>query len=308
MSPDQHTNQELMLDVGDGHQLYVQDWGNPDAKTPIIFLHGGPGGACRDGQKQRFEPAQQRVIFFDQRGAGKSTPTGSIEHNTIDKLIEDIVTLLDHFKLETVILNGGSWGSTLALAFGLKHPERVSAMVLNGIYTASKFETDYLDNGGFKTHYPEVWDAYVGRAPQQHADDPSAYHYAMAFGEDPELAKKSIYAYSELESSLVHLDDRRTPQEYDTFDSNSMKIELHYLKNGCFMPDRYILDNAHKLTMPIWLVQGRYDMVCPPITAYELDKRLPNSTLIMVTAGHVSSDRAIYDVSRTILLQLTEFK
>jgi proline iminopeptidase len=304
MTPDQHTSQEFFLDVGDGHQLYVQDWGKKDASIPILFLHGGPGASVSDRHKQRFDPVRQRVIFFDQRGAGKSLPKGSIEHNTTKHLIADIETLADHLLMKKFIVTGGSWGSCLALGYALEHPSRIHAMVLSGIYTASRRETDYLDQGGFRNHFPEVWERYTDRAPKEYADNPSEYHYKQAFGKDPEAAKKSIYAYSEMEGSLLFLDDRRTPMEYDTFDPDDMKIELHYLKHGCFMPDRYILKNAHALTMPIWLVQGRYDMVCPPITAYELSKKLPNGQLLWTMAGH-GNDRPNYDVMRTLLLQLT---
>ncbi|MDB5170403.1 MAG: putative proline iminopeptidase [Candidatus Saccharibacteria bacterium] len=293
-----------MLNVGDGHDLYVQDWGNKDAKTPIVFLHGGPGAGVKDRHKQRFDPKKQRLIFFDQRGAGKSSPKGSIEHNTTQDLVEDIEKLAKHLKLDTFIITGGSWGVCLAFAYAFKYPERVTAMVLSGIYTATRAETEHIDNGGFRSYYPDVWENYVNRAPKEYADDPSSFHYAQALGNDAEAAKASIYAYSELEGSLLSLDDRYTPENFEEFDPNNMKIELHYLANNCFIPEGYIAQNAPKLTMPIWLVQGRYDMVCPPITAYNLNKQLKNSHLIWTVAGH-GNDRANYDVMRTILLQAT---
>lgn len=304
MTPDQHTNQEFFLDVGDGHQLYVQDWGKKDAKTPVIFLHGGPGAGVNDRHKQRFAPANQRVIFFDQRGSGKSLPQGSIEKNTTHELVEDIEKLADYLDLEKFVLTGASWGSCLALVYALEHPERIHSMVLSGIYTASKAETDFIDKGGFRDFFPDLWEHYKDSAPKEYAHDPSEYHYKKAFGNDREEAKKSIYSYAMLESSLMSLDDRFTPVSYDDFDPDHMKIELHYLKHNGFLPDRYILDNAHKLIMPIWLVQGRYDMVCPPVTAYELSKQLRNSHLIWAMAGH-GSDRSNYDVIRSLLLQIT---
>ena len=254
MTPDEHTNQEFFLDVGDGHQIYVQDWGKKDAKTPIIFLHGGPGGGTSNGQKQRFDAAQQRVIFFDQRGSGKSLPTGSIENNTTAHLIEDIETLTQHLNIKEFIITGGSWGSCLGLAYTLKHPKKVKALVLSGIYTASSTETAYIDNGGFSEFFPDIWQTYIDSVPKEFAGDPSAYHYKQAFGSDPEAAKRSIYAYAELEGSLLSLDDRHTPQDYATFDPLSMKIELHYLKNNGFLPENYILDNAHKIQTETWLV------------------------------------------------------
>lgn len=305
MNPDKYTNQELTLAVGDGHELYIQDWGKKDAQYPIIFLHGGPGDGIYDNYKQRYEPTKQRVIFFDQRGSGKSTPTGSVQNNTTGKLVDDIKKITDHFKLDKYIIAGGSWGSTLALAFAIKYPNDIHAMVLGGIYAGTKDETDFLFKGGYKSFFPDVWEAFLGRTPKEHHSDPFAYHINNAFSADETRAKKSIYAFAQVERALLKLDDRFLPEKYEDFDPNGMKIEMHYIKNNCFLPDGYILKNAHKLKMPIWLVQGRYDAVCPPITAYNLNKKLPNSELIWTTAGH-GNDRANYDVIRTILLSLTK--
>jgi proline iminopeptidase len=305
MTPDEHTINELFIDVGDGHQLYVQDWGNKKAITPIINLHGGPGGGAYDGNKQLFDPGQQRVIFFDQRGAGKSLPKGSLEHNTTADLVDDIEKIANHFKLKQFIITGGSWGSCLALAYALKYPKRLKAMVLRGIYTGSQAETDYLDKGEWRAFFPDVWDAYLSRTPKAYHDNPSAYHYQQLKSKDPAKVKAAAYAYGEVEGSLISLDDRHVAEKFDEFDPDGMRIELHYLANGCFMPDRYILDNAHKLAMPIWLVQGRYDFVCPPQTAYELSRRTPKAQLVWSVAGHRGSDRGIYEIMRALLLQLT---
>jgi proline iminopeptidase len=304
MNPDKFTIAEHYIEVGDGHTLYVQDWGNKDAKIPIVFLHGGPGGGVGDRHKQRFVPEQERVIFFDQRGAGKSVPMGSLEHNTTADLVEDIEKIAKQLKLDTFILAGGSWGSTLALAYGLKYPQRVHTMVIDGIFAGTQAETDYLDNGEWRTFFPDIWDKYLEQTPKQWHHNPTAYHHKNMFGSDPVKAKQSAYAYAQVESALLALDDRFTPYDFDEYDPSAITIEAFYLKNGCFMPDQHILKNAHKLTMPIWLVQGRYDMVCPPVTAYSLHKKLPNSQLIWVTAGH-GNDRPKYDVIRSLLLQMT---
>jgi len=305
MTPDEHTLSEQMLAVGDGHELYVYDWGNPAASVPIVFLHGGPGAGIKDRYKATFDPAVQRVIFFDQRGCGKSTPYGSLEHNTTWEQIEDIEKIAETFGLETCIITGGSWGSCLALAYALKYPGRVKAMVLRGIFTGSQAEVDYLDKGHFATHFPDVWDRYLDATPAKYHDDPGKYHTTRILGDDVEAARESAYAYGNLEGALLALDDRFTPPTFDdTYDPVLSKLEIHYMVNRCFMPDRYIMDNAHKLKMPIWLIQGRYDFVCPPVTAYELNEKLPNSHLIWTTAGH-GNDRPNYDVNRTILLQMT---
>lgn len=218
-------------------------------------------------------------------------------------MIEDIRKIAEFHKLDKFILTGGSWGSCLALAYGLTYPKHIYAMVLRGIFTGSQKEIDYLDKGGYRSFFPDVWDKFVDETPDSHKHDPSAYHFVKAL-RDGEEAKKSAYAYGNSEAALLNLDDRFAPEDYEEYDPAGMRIEIHYLKNRCFLEDKYILNNAHKLTMPIWLIQGRYDMVCPPITAYELNKRLPNGELIWTVAGH-GNDRANYDVNRTLLLQLT---
>lgn len=305
MTKDEFTIVETFLDVGDGHQLYVQDWGNKDAKTPVIFLHGGPGGNVYGKHKQQFDPQKQRVIYFDQRGAGQSKPGGSLVNNTTQKLVEDIEKIANHFKLGEFIITGGSWGSCLALAYALKYPKKVKAMVLRGIFTGSKEEINWIDQGRFKAFFPEVWEKYIEAVPQKYRSDPGKYHFTRALGTGVD-AKKSAYAYENLEGSLLSLDDRYKPEDFRKYNPSGIRIEIQYLANGCFMPDKYILDNAHKLEMPIWLIQGRYDMVCPPWAAYELNKRLPNGHLAWTVAGHHGSERANYDLLRALVIQLSE--
>lgn len=305
MTPDSHTIQETFLEVGDGHTLYIHDWGNKTAKTPIIFLHGGPGDQSKDRHKLPFDPTRQRVIFFDQRGSGRSLPYGSLEHNTTQDLVEDIEKIASHLKLDKFILTGGSWGSCLALAYGLAHPERITAMVLSGIYTGSQAENDWILTGRFRTFFPDAWDAYLAATPKAHHANPSAYHYQRVMSGDEAAARESGYAYQTLEGSILSLDDRFTPGDPATYDPSSARIEMHYMRERCFMPDRYILNNAHKLTMPVWLVQGRYDMVCPPATAYELHQRLPNGELVWTTSGH-RAEHEPHSVMHSLLLQLSQ--
>ena len=304
MTPDRHTNQELMLEVGNGHSLYVHDWGNKDAKTPIFVLHGGPGSSCKDKLKMDFDPARQRVIFHDQRGCGRSTPSGSLEHNTTDELLGDINAIADKLGIERFVITGGSWGSCLALAYAIKHPKRLQAMVLRGIFTGSQAEIDWIDNGLFRTFYPEVWQQYLETTPVEHQSNPSAYHHQQALSADPATSKRSAYAYSNLEGAVLSFDDRYTPEPYDDFDPAGAIIEMHYLQNRCFLPDRYILDNATNVKVPVWLVQGRYDMVCPPAGAYALHNTLPESELFFTMDGHRAGHET-WNLMRSILKQVT---
>lgn len=305
MTPDEYTIEEIYLSVGDGHELYVQDWGNPSTKKPILFLHGGPGMGCSDHYKKQFDGTKQRIIFFDQRGSGKSRPFGSLKDNTTQHLVDDIKKILNHLELESVVITGNSWGACLALAFGIEYPEMVSEMILKGIFTGSQAEIDWINQGHFAPFYPDVWDRYLDMTPAKYHNDPTAYHFERALGKNGAAAKQSAYAFSCLEGALLSLDDRFTPYPFETFDPDfGTNIEMHYLSNRCFMPDRYILENAHKLSMPVWLVQGRYDMVCPPATAYELAAKIPDCQLVWTVSGH-SSERSVYDVARVLLLQAT---
>ncbi len=303
MTPDEFTNQEFYLDVGDGHRIYVHDWGKANAKLPILFLHGGPGYHCTDRNKTAFDPSTQRVIFHDQRGAGRSQPYGSLEHNSTQALVADIEKLAKHLKLEQFIVTGGSWGSALAFYYAIDHPKRVAAMVLDGVLTLAQDEIDWITKGKFRTFFPEAWEAFLAATPKDHQSDPSSYHVQRILGEDIETAKASAYAYQNLEGALIRLDDRFRPENYDEYDPAGTRLETYYIANHAFVPEKYVFKNVTKLSMPIWLVQGRYDIIAPPYIAHELNQVLPNSHVIWTVSGHADS-REAWNIKRTLFLQL----
>ncbi len=286
MNKDEYTNQELIIPVGDGHELYVQDWGNKSSDVVIFQLHGGPGSASKDKYKQAYDPTTQRVIFHDQRGCGKSTPYGSLHNNTSDDLVEDIVKIADKLAINRFVLYGTSWGSTLALLFAIAHPERVSQLVIGGIFTGSKNEIDWLDKGFMKTHYPDIWQKYVESTPDKYRDNPSRYHFKRVLEGDAHEQKESGFAYDNLESGVTLFDDRPSIEDFDTYDHIGIRIEIHYLANNYFVPDRYVFNNAEKIIMPVHIVQGRYDMVCPPQVAYELYQLLPDANIYWTLSNH----------------------
>jgi proline iminopeptidase len=307
MTPDGSTIKELYLEVGDGHELYIHDWGNKNADRVIIFLHGGPGAACTDSLKQFYNPKTQRVIFFDQRGSGKSKPAGKTEHNTTADLVADISKVANKLKLEKFILHGRSWGSCLALCYAIKYPERVDSILTGGIFLGTKHELDFDDRGDrYKTFFPDVWQRFLSNTLKSEHQAPITYHMKQVLNGGDIEAKKSAFTYSELILGVLRLDDRARPIDFDKFDVNSTKVEARYKLNNCFLSDNYIMDNAKGLSMPIWIIQGRYDVMCVPKIAYELHEALPNSHLLWVAAGHSGSDRAIYDTSRMALDQLTQ--
>lgn len=292
-----------MLDVGDGHRLYVHDWGNAEATMPIVFLHGGPGTGCSDRHKQRFDPRINRVIFHDQRGSGRSTPYGELSGNDTYALADDIERIADKLQLDSFVLTGGSWGSCLALVYAIKHPERVSKLILSGVFTGSQAEINWMNRGLFKLYYPDVWQAFIAAVPADNRSDPTAYHISRLFADNTATAQASAHALSNLEGALLSLDDRRTPQPLtEDFDLVPTQLEAHYMRHGYFIPDNFIPDNAPNITTPTWLVQGRYDMLCPPITAFKLHRQIKHSRLLWTMAGH-GNDRSTFDVLRTLYLQ-----
>lgn len=306
MTPDAFTNQELMLDVGDGHTIYVYDWGLKTAKTPIVHFHGGPGSSTKDAMKACFNPQKQRVIFYDQRGCGKSLPYGSLENNTMPDLVSDVQKILKHLGITDVIFYGRSWGAAVALATAIAHPTHVKALILGSIFTGSQSEIDWIDKGHFETHFPEVWEKFLAETPAGHRKNPSVYHYKNILQGDAHQIFSSALALQQMEYSIMNLDDRPKLVDPETFDPTSARLFAHYLSQGAFMPDGHVLKNAHKLTMPVWLVHGRYDMDCPPITAYKLSKALPNCQGLTWTIANHRTEHETEMVMRVITQQFEE--
>ncbi len=300
MKPDSNTIEEKIMSVGNGHKLYAQLWGNPNG-LPVVFLHGGPGSGCSDNHKSLFDPAYHKVLFFDQRGSGNSTPMGSLKHNTTEDLVADITKLTDEFGLERFVLTGGSWGSCLALVYAIQNPERVISLVIRGIFTGRQTEIEFLDQGRFQAFFPDVWENFAQSVPEKFRHDPGQYHQPRIFGDDPKAAKESAFEYSKMEGAVMSLDDRARTPAFEDFDPQAITVEMHYLVNNCFLEEGYVFTHAQELKMPVYLLQGRFDAVCPPYTAFELSKLLPNNRLIWTTAGHSGNDRANWEITKTLL-------
>lgn len=277
---DHHTIKEHYIDTEDkAYKLYVQEWGNKNG-SKILYLHGGPGGSgCEDKHKKLFDPEKHHAIFLDQRGSGLSAPYASIKDNTTQLLVEDIELVRKKLNIEKVSIHGRSWGSTLALCYAIKYPDNVSTIVTGGIYLATKEEGEWLEKNAAQNFYPEVYD--------KHNSDPD-----------------SLLKFARFALPTIHLDDRYSQIKEDEFEEEFLKIEYYYSENKYFLPENYILNNASKIKAPVYIVQGRYDMMTPPKYAYKLHKALPNSTLQWTIAGHTSSDRGNFDVSKAILSQL----
>ena len=285
-------NRTGMLDVGDGHELYYEESGNPRGK-PAVFLHGGPGGGTTAKMRQFFDPAAYRIVLFDQRGAGRSRPHAHLEANTTWHLVDDIERLRKHLGVERWQVFGGSWGSTLALAYAEAHPERVTELVLRGIFMLRRKEIEWFYQRGVSELFPDLWQDFLAPIPEKERGDLlHAYHRRLT-GDDPRLRLRAAKAWSVWEGSTSTLLPR--PEVRKTFEEDHMalsmaRIESHYFVNGGFMEEGQLLRDIGRIRhIPAVIVQGRYDVVCPPVTAWELSCAWPEADLrIVPDAGHAA--------------------
>ncbi|MEO7111599.1 MAG: prolyl aminopeptidase [Polyangiaceae bacterium] len=284
------------LKVSDVHDLYWEQSGNPNGKA-VVFLHGGPGGGCEPKQRRFFDPARYRIILFDQRGCGKSTPHASLEENTTWHLVSDIEALREHLKIEKWQVFGGSWGSTLALAYAERHSERVTELVLRGIFLLRQSEIDWFYQAGAHALFADAWEDYLAPIPEhEHKDLLNAY-YTRLTSNDEDVRLEAARAWSIWEgrtSCLFANEDLIQRSSGDDFALAFARIECHYFKHrGFFGPDAgqpgsELLDGVSRLRhIPAVIVQGRYDVVCPMESAWALHKAWPEADLrVVADAGH----------------------
>jgi proline iminopeptidase len=283
------------LDVGDGHVLFYEQCGNPNGQ-PVVMLHGGPGGGANPTMRRFHDPAHYHIILFDQRGAGRSTPYASLEHNTTWHLVADIEKLRTHLKIDRWQVFGGSWGSTLAIAYAETHPERVTGLILRGIFLLRKREIAWFYQQGCSSIYPDAFDLYKSAIPEaEHGDLVAAFHRRLT-GSDPVAQLAAAKAWSMWEGSTLAL--RQDAARIKAFGADNYavafaRIECHYFYNGGFLTqDDQLLANAHRLSaIPGIIVHGRYDVVTPVINAWDLKKAWPQVDLrITPDAGHAMTE------------------
>ncbi|WP_299408886.1 prolyl aminopeptidase [Acaryochloris sp. IP29b_bin.148] len=295
------------LQVSDLHTLYYEEVGNPQGK-PAVFLHGGPGGGIDPVYRQYFDPQQWRLVLFDQRGCGQSTPHAELRGNTTWDLVSDIETLRQHLGIEQWVVFGGSWGSTLALAYSQTHPEACVGLILRGIFMLRSQELHWFYQQGASALFPEAWQAYLQPIPLAERHDLiHAYHQRLT-SDDPEIQLEAAKAWSIWEattSKLLPDPDLREKCGEETFATAFARIECHYFVNKGFLEteDQLLRGCDHIQHLPIVIVQGRYDVVCPVISAWELHQRLPHSELLIIAdAGHSITEPGI----RSALIEATE--
>ncbi len=282
-----------MLPVSERHTLYYEVSGNPRGK-PVVFLHGGPGGGTSPDHRRYFDPERYRIVLFDQRGAGKSTPYACLEENTTWDLVADIERLRQHLDIRKWVVFGGSWGSTLALAYAETHPDRVRALVLRGIFLCRKKEIEWFYQEGANAIFPDAWEPYRDLIPPDERHDMVAAYYRRLTSDDEGVRLAAARAWSVWEGRTSKL--LPDPELVKDFDERALaiaRIECHYFINRIFMEsEHYLIEHVHRIRhIPTVIVQGRYDVVCPVMTAWELHKAFPEADFqIIPNAGHSASE------------------
>ena len=294
-----------ILDVGDGHRLYYEQSGNPSGR-PVLFLHGGPGAGSSPDHRRFFDPAHYRIVIHDQRGAGRSTPVGELRANSTGHLIADIECLRETLGIADWLVFGGSWGSTLALAYAEEHPAAVKALILRGIFLGRPAEIEWFLHG-MGTFFPESRERFLAALPDAERDDPLGNFHRRLNDADPAVHLPAARAWSLFEGGCSTL--RPSPETVAAFGEDRMalglaRIEAHYFINGVFLPDNALLDRIGRIRhIPGTIVQGRYDVICPIVTADRLHRAWPDADYVVVPdAGHSAMEPGV----RKALVQAME--
>jgi proline iminopeptidase len=285
------------LKVSNLHSLYYEQVGNPEG-VPVVFLHGGPGVGALPIYRRYFNPELFHAIIFSQRGAGRSTPSGELRENDTWKLVKDIELIREKMGIERWFVFGGSWGSTLALTYAQQYPDRVLGLVLRGIFLGRhmEYQWEYVD--GASRIFPEAWERFFNFIPiEEHVNLPGAY-YKRLTSPQREVQLAAAVRWYEWESDIGTLLPRETPKMNEEEMLAFTRIECHYMVNHLFLPhENYLLDNIARIThIPCWIAQGRYDIICPVVTAYDLSRAYPKAELhIVPDAGHSIAEPGIVD-------------
>ncbi|MDA1285365.1 MAG: prolyl aminopeptidase [Proteobacteria bacterium] len=287
---------QRVITVPGGHQIYMEQCGNPRG-VPVVVLHGGPGGGCSPAMRRFFDPEVYRVVLFDQRGCGRSKPTASVTNNTTWDLVADIELIRETLKIDKWMVFGGSWGATLSLIYAQAHPDHVMHLILRGVFLMTKPELDWFYGGGAADFWPDEWARFTHLIPKEERGDMIAAYHKRLFGDNIDEQVLFARAWASWESSLAVLDPGEhrgvSPAEYARAFS---RLENHYfINNGFLSEDQAILKNMNKIEhIPGVIVQGRYDMICPPARAHALAQLWPAGKLeIVPTAGHALSEPGV---------------
>lgn len=287
---------QRMLDVGQGHSIYLEQCGNPQG-VPVMVLHGGPGGGCSPAMRRYFDPAVYRVILFDQRGCGRSRPHAMVAANTTWDLVADIDLIRKTLELQPFILFGGSWGATLALVYAITHPDHIHHLVLRGVFLMTQSELDWFYRGGAGAFFPDLWEKFMAPIPEDERGDLIGAYCKRLFSGNVGEESRFGRVWANWENALASLTHEGPmgdgPSDYARAFS---RLENHYFQNAGFLEcDGWILRERHRIThIPASIVQGRLDMICPPISAWKLVEGWENADLRLISlAGHALSEPGI---------------
>ena len=278
------------LKVSDIHTMFYEEAGNPEGK-PALFLHGGPGVGIMPGYRRFFDPDFYRVILPDQRGAGRSTPHAELAENTTWDIVEDLEKLRKHLGVDKWVVMGGSWGSTLAISYAITYPRSIKGIIMRGIFLSRPFEINWLHKkGGASQIYPDEWERYIAPISENKRGDTVKAYYEMLTSDDEAVRRKAAKAWSRWEGAIMTLFPDVEALEKMTEEKSAMSIgsiECYYTLNNFFMKsDDYLLENIGKMKgIPLRIVQGRYDIICPMQSAWDLHHALPDSELVIVPNG-----------------------
>ncbi|PCJ41659.1 MAG: prolyl aminopeptidase [Moraxellaceae bacterium] len=297
--PDIKPYREQRFETSSNHVLHIEESGNKDG-IPILFLHGGPGSACEPFHRRFFDPEKYRIILFDQRGCGRSTPHASVENNTTHDLVEDIERIRVELDIESLVLFGGSWGTTLALIYAQKYPANVSAMILRGVFLARQRDLDWLYKDGANRIFPDAWEEFIKLIPASERNNILSAYQKILAGNNELARMAAAKAWSAWEGHCATLRPNITVMDHfaEPHTALSMaRMEVHYFSNKAFIEENQVLDNMGLIThIPGIIIHGRYDMVCPLENAMSLHNHWNESELqIIRDAGHASSEAGIVD-------------
>lgn len=300
-------NWHIMLPVDAIHTLYIEESGNPEG-IPVVFLHGGPGAGCAPWHRQFFDPEHYRIILFDQRGCGRSTPHAELQANTTWDLVADLEKIRQEFAIERWLVFGGSWGATLGLAYAETHPDRVSALIVRGVFLGRPTDIAWFYQSGANRIFPDYWEDFIAPIPEDEQDNLLAAYYQRLTGSNEIARMQAAKAWASWEGRTINLKSLAASMEHFTNPHTAMsvaRIEAHYFMHACFLEANQLIRDAQALKdIPGMIIHGRYDMICPLSQAYELHQTWPQADFTIVPAcGHAASEPAI----QSALVKATDF-
>lgn len=295
--PPIHPYKHFMLPVDDIHEIYIEECGNPNG-IPVVFLHGGPGAGCEAYHRSFFDPEKYRIILFDQRGCGRSHPHATLENNTTQHLIADMETIRKKLRISAWVIFGGSWGSTLALAYAETHPSHTLGLIVRGIFLCSDEELQWFYQQGTSRIFPDYWQDFLAPIPEDEHDNLLQAYYQRLTGNDEIARMGAAKAWSVWEGRTATLAPKQAVIDHfsDPYNALSIaRIEAHYFVNHGFLEQNQLLNNSRQLAgIPGMIIHGRYDLICPLENAFKLHQQWPDASLhVVAEAGHAGSEEKI---------------